>query len=133
MLHGYCTNIMQHPCHQYECNTNKCFFYIKKVNSLMLESVDHQDQYVHICGKKRLPRRGSRNRERFMAGESSHTWELVNHLHIYCIHHCRVRVTATQFFRYIPTEQSNISLEQLTIPFTVKLMIHFYYPGAMGT
>ena len=40
-----------------------------------------------------------------------------------------------QIFRYKPTEQSNtsLSLEQLTIPFTVKLMIHIYFPGAMGT
>jgi len=40
-----------------------------------------------------------------------------------------------QIFRYKPTEQSNLSLslEQLTIPFRVKLMIHIYYPGAMGT
>lgn len=39
-----------------------------------------------------------------------------------------------QIFGYKPTEQSNpsFSLEQLTIPFTDKLMIHIYYPGAMG-
>ena len=40
-----------------------------------------------------------------------------------------------QIFRYKPTEQSNpsFSLEQLTIPFVVTLIIHNYYPGAMGT
>ena len=43
-----CTNIMEHPCRQYECNKNKCLSHTKIVNSLMLESVGHQDQYMHI-------------------------------------------------------------------------------------